>query len=100
MPAIQSTGDTPPVDPRGAVTPPETSERGDPGLVQRAEQLVGARPGVDALAGLDLTPVQRDADDVDAERVELGDPRLERAGPVLQPRVVLDAAAQIRRGER
>jgi hypothetical protein len=29
MPAIQSTGDTPPVDPRGAVTPPETSEWGE-----------------------------------------------------------------------
>ena len=47
---------------------------------------------------LDLVPVDREADEVDADPVELGDPLVECSRPVDEPGIVLKAVTDVRRG--
>jgi hypothetical protein len=57
---------------------------------------VGPGPVVDVVAPLDLIPAQREAVDLDAERAQLVQPAVERAGAGGEPGVVLDAVADVR----
>jgi hypothetical protein len=58
------------------------------------------RATVARLPARDLVPADGEADEVDAERVELRDAIFERAGPVEEPGVVLDAVTHGARGGR
>src|SRR5439155_9604632 len=57
----------------------------------------GVVPRIAPLGRLDLIPVEVDAHDVDAERLELVEPVVQRAGAVSEPGVVLDPVADVGR---
>ena len=93
-----------------AVRPARRSEQGDDGAdpapPQAGEHVVGQAPVVGRVPGQararrsllrDLVPADRPADDVHAEPVERVEAVVERAGPVDEPGVVLDAEAGLRR---
>ena len=87
----------------------ERHDRRDAARAQPAEQDVAGGPAVRRVEmrrrlrrtlRRDLVPAQVDADDVDAERVDLVEPLVERPRPPEQPRVVLDPVLNVGGGIR
>ena len=82
---------------RPARRPVERDDGRDPTVVQALEDRVHVSPTPLPAHLLDLVPVDREANEVDADPVELVDPLVERPRPVDEPRVVLKAVPDERR---
>ncbi len=80
-----------PAEIRPAWRAPDRDDRADACSAQALQDGVGAAPVALGASRLDHVPVERVADEVDTEGIELRDALVERAVAVLKPRIVLDA---------
>ena len=83
---------------RPARRPVERHDGRDAMFAERLQHRVRAAPLALAAHLLDLVPVEREADELDAHVVERLDPLVERARPVEEPGVVLEPVTHVRRG--